>query len=584
MLQKFWEILDKSQRSRAAFLLLITIIGAAFEAAGVGLIVPFISIIVSDDFALPGVLNTFWPKLTTLTRNEIVVGSVLTFLGFYLIKNIFLLWLAFQQASFNYSVQEKISVRVFNSYLNKKYAFHLQHNSSKLVSDIITETMQFSQGFTGAILFLLNDLLIIISILFVLFLIEPIGATISLIIFGLMSSLLFLFSRVKSASWGETRQTKERQRIQTAQQGLSGIKDIKLYGREAFFIKQYQKATHTSLVAGRNQTVLQQVPKIFLELIAVISLCMLVTFLFLYGNRTEIFALVSVFAAAAFKLLPTVSRLVQSGQAISFNKPVVSLVHNILVGQEFSDNSSINLVERQNRRIELKKNIDLSRLSFCYEGVQKPSLEVIDLNIGVGKMIGFMGPSGAGKSTLIDCILGLVQPTEGTIQIDDKIITETNLAGWQKNIGYVPQVIYLLDLPLRDNIAFGVSSGNIDEGKLRDAIEKSQLTDFVASLPEGLDTVVGERGVRLSGGQRQRIGIARALYNDPLVMVLDEATSALDEKTENEVMQAILGLRGAKTIIVIAHRLSTIKNCDYIYKFDKGKLVDQGDPGKILGF
>lgn len=580
---KFWEILDQSQRSKAALLVIITVIGAVLEAAGVGLIVPFISIIVSDDFALPTFLTEFWPKFDILTRSELVVGSVITFLIFYLVKNVFLLWLAAQQANYYYSVQEKVSVRLFKSYLNKEYAFHLQNNSSKLLSNTITESMQFSQGFTASVLLFLNDCLIVVFILGVLFLIEPTGAIISFIIFGSMSSLLFIFSKVRSASWGETRQAKERERIKCAQQGFSGIKDAKLYGREAFFVKKFLKATHKSLISGRNQTILQQVPKIFLELIAVSALCILVTFVFLYGDRTNIFALVSVFAAAAFKLLPTISRLVQSCQAIIFNKPVVLLVHTELVRQGHSDNSSIELIAPHSPRLSFEKNITLSNLTFHYEGVDKPSLEKIDLKIGVGEMIGFIGPSGAGKSTLIDCILGLIHPTTGAINVDGATIKGARIIDWQKNIGYVPQVIYLLDQPLRENIAFGISASDIDEERIQEAVKKSQLTDFIASLPEGLDTLVGERGVRLSGGQRQRIGIARALYNDPPVLILDEATSSLDEKTESEVMAEILGLRNGKTIIVIAHRLSTIKHCDYIYKLDKGILVGHGDPGEMLG-
>lgn len=583
--KNFWYVLDPSQRSKTAFLVIITVIGAALEAAGVGLVVPFVSIIVSDNFILPAFLTEFWPKLASLTKSELVVGSVISFLGFYLIKNVFLLWLVYQQANYYYSVQETISVRLFTSYLKKKYAFHLKYNSSNLVSNTITESTQFAQGFTAALILLLNDVLIVILILIVLFVIEPTGAIISLIIFGSMSSILFLFSKVKSASWGEVRQSKERERIQFAQQGFNGIKDIKLYGREDFFIKQYRDVTHSSLIAGRNQTILQNTPRIFLELIAVTVLCILVAFLFLYGDRTRVFALVSVFAAAAFKLLPTISRLVQSCQAIIFNKPAVSLMHAELVeGQEHINSNMItNSIGPESPFLSLKKNISLSNLTFHYERDDRPSLEAIDLNIGANKMIGFIGSSGAGKSTLIDCILGLVQPTTGTISVDGEAITEVNLAGWQKNIGYVPQVIYLTDGSLRENIAFGFSASDIDEKRIQDALRKSQLTDFIASLPEGLDTLVGERGVRLSGGQRQRIGIARALYNDPTVLVLDEATSALDEKTESKVMAEILGLRNDKTIIIIAHRLSTIKHCDYIYKLENGMIGDHGDPSEMLG-
>ena len=211
-----------------------------------------------------------------------------------------------------------------------------------------------------------------------------------------------------------------------------------------------------------------------------------------------------------------------------------------------------------------------------------PALDAINLDIEAGSMIGFIGASGAGKSTLIDCLLGLIQPLSGELSVDGKLITSDNVFSWQKKLGYVPQVIYLLDGSLRDNIGFGIPSNSIDEEKIRSAVERSQLTDFIASLPDGLETLVGERGVRLSGGQRQRIGIARALYNNPPVLVLDEATSSLDSVTEREVMQAVEELQGTTTVLIIAHRYSTIENCDYLYKLEKGKIVAQGKPSAIL--
>ena len=244
------------------------------------------------------------------------------------------------------------------------------------------------------------------------------------------------------------------------------------------------------------------------------------------------------------------------------------------IGQSYSSNSE---------NIKLEKNLRVSNLSFSYEGTQRTVLESINLDLHAGQMIGFVGMSGAGKSTLIDCILGLIVPSSGNLIIDGVKITNKNVKNWQKNIGYVPQVIYLLDASLRENIAFGISIDFIDEEKLGNAIKKAQLSDFVSDLPKGLDTFVGERGVRLSGGQRQRIGIARALYNDPSVLVLDEATSALDNETESEVMNAVESLQGSRTILIIAHRLSTIKNCDYIYKLENGKVISDGDPNLVLG-
>ena len=582
LFQQFWQIIDQPQRNRGLRLVIITVVGSFLEAAGVGLVIPFIAIIMSADFVLPSFLIEQWPGLAVVSRTQLVVGAVVVFLLFYLAKSLFSLWLAACQAGYYYSLQEAISGRLFKSYLYRAYAFHLQHNSAKLLSNTMTESMQFSLGFTAAAVLMLNDFLIIVMILVVLFLVEPAGAIMSFILFGTMSLLLFTISKKRAATWGETRQEKERLRIKSAQQGFNGVKDIKLYGRENIFISQYLKETRISLEAGRKQTILQNVPRIFLEMVAVFALCGLVIFLFVSGDEAKIVTTLGLFAAAAFKLLPTTARLVQSGQAIVFNRPVVSFIYNELVETENLGHSNNDASGAFDAEVRFVENINLSNLSFTYEGVDQAALASISLNIDAGKMIGFIGHSGAGKSTLIDCILGLIHPSSGELKIDGECITSRNVSGWQRKLGYVSQVIYLLDGSLRENIGFGIPSDAIDEQKLINAVEKAQLTEFIDSLPDGLETMVGERGVRLSGGQRQRIGIARALYDNPPVLVLDEATSSLDTDTEREVMKAVEELQGSKTILIIAHRFSTIENCDYVYKLDKGRIVAQGEPQDVL--
>lgn len=580
--QKFWRLLDRKQKNISVRLIFLTVAGAIFEAAGVGLIIPFISVVTADDIVLPMFILNALPLLNSLNQKEIIFSMVVFFVLFYLLKSIFLMFLAAVQAGYYYGLQESISTRLFGSYLRRPYTFHLQHNSAKLLSNTITESMQFSIGFTSAALLVINDVLIIVSILAVLLFIEPVGAMMAFIVFGAASLLLFKISKSRAALWGETRQEKERLRIKSAQQGFGGVKDIKLYGRENIFDGWYAKETHTSLEAGRKQTILQNVPRIFLEFIAVCSLCALVVFVTLRDDTANMVAIIGLFAAAAFKLLPTVARLVQSSQAMVFTRPVVSFIYSELVVNEhfYSSNKSCLSPESD---VSFVKNINISNLSFNYEGVDLPALDAINLDIEAGSMTGFIGASGAGKSTLIDCLLGLIQPLSGELSIDGKLITSDNVCSWQKKLGYVSQVIYLLDGSLRENIGFGIPSDSIDEEKIRSAVERSQLTDFIASLPDGLETLVGERGVRLSGGQRQRIGIARALYNNPPVLVLDEATSSLDTVTEREVMQAVEELQGSTTVLIIAHRYSTIENCDYLYKLEKGKIVAQGKPSAILG-
>jgi ABC-type multidrug transport system fused ATPase/permease subunit len=441
--------------------------------------------------------------------------------------------------------------------------------------------MQFAVGFTSAALLVINDVLIIIAILAVLIFFEPAGAMLALGLFGTLSLVLFKFSKTRAALWGETRQEKERYRVKSAQHGFGGVKDIILYGRENIFEGRYKAETDISLEASRKQTILQNVPRIFLEFVAVSTLCSIVIFISTNGDRSNMIAIIGLFAAAAFKLLPTIARLVQSSQALVFTRPVVSFMYDELVESEnYSFNSRLGLPLKPH--VTSVKNINIRDMNFMYDGVDLPALDSINLNIAAGSMTGFIGASGAGKSTLIDCFLGLIEPSSGELSIDDVIICRNNVRSWQEKLGYVSQVIYLLDGSLRENIAFGIPSDTIDEEKIKRAVKRSQLTDFIASLPDGLDSMVGERGVRLSGGQRQRIGIARALYDDPPILVLDEATSSLDMDTERDVMRSIEDLHGSTTVLIIAHRHSTIENCDYLYKLDKGKIVAQGKPSEIL--
>ena len=311
----------------------------------------------------------------------------------------------------------------------------------------------------------------------VLLYVDPVGAVVASITFGVFSLFLFKGSKKHAASWGEQRQKKERVRVESAQQGFGGIKDIKLYGREKVFQDEYLKATHISLEAGRKQTILQNIPRVFLEFVAVFVLCGLVGLTTLAGNQSNVVAIVGLFAAAAFKLLPTTARMLQSAQAMAFSGPVVSFMYDELIGSEKSttDNDAAKPADSD---VTFERKLSVRNLSFGYEGSDSPALSSIDLDIEVGSMIGFIGASGAGKSTLIDCLLGLIQPLSGEITVDGTKITSTNVSSWQQKLGYVSQVIYLLDGSLRENIAFGIPPDSIDEEKVNSAVERSQLTQF----------------------------------------------------------------------------------------------------------
>ena len=332
--QKVWKLLTQSQKLSGVGLILLTVIGAIFEAAGIGLIVPFISIIADDNFELPNSVITILPVLNSLDSEEIILFVVSLFLIFYLFKSLFLLYLAALQAGYYIRLQESISTRLFGSYLKRPYTFHLQHNSAKLLSNTMTESLQFAVGFIAPAVLAVNDILITVMIMLVLLFMEPSGAVVAFILFGTMSLILFKASKTRAALWGETRQKKERLRIKSAQQGFGGVKDIKLYARESIFESRYAEDTHISLDAGRKQTILQNVPRVFLEFVAVFSLCVLVVFVNTNGDKANMIAIIGLFAAAAFKLLPTMSRLVQSSQAMVFTRPVVSFIYSELMENE----------------------------------------------------------------------------------------------------------------------------------------------------------------------------------------------------------------------------------------------------------
>jgi ABC-type multidrug transport system fused ATPase/permease subunit len=357
-------------------------------------------------------------------------------------------------------------------------------------------------------------------------------------------------------------------RIQYLQEGLSAAKDVILLGREANFLEQYRIHNFESARAAEFQSTLQQLPRLWLEFLSVSGLAILVISMLLQGRELEtVLPTLGLFGAAAFRLIPSVNRVLGTVQALRYGLPVIDI---LLV-----DLKLVPLAAQSNKQesVSFHTILELSEINFGYPEAANLALKNVSLNIQRGESIGLIGASGAGKSTVVDILLGLLTPQSGVVSVDGENI-QTDLRRWQDQIGYVPQSIFLTDDTLRRNVAFGLSAEQIDETAVQSAISLAQLDEYVMSLPEGLDTVVGERGVKISGGQRQRIGIARALYHNPAVLVMDEATSALDTSTEDSVMEAIVALHGSKTIVVIAHRLSTVAHCDRVYRLDAGGIVE----------
>lgn len=577
---KIYNLLTPSKRRASVILLGFILVGTLLEILGIGLLLPVMVLLVEDNLA------TSYPVLQPVLNflgnpsHEVQIQIVmLVLVGVYLIKNLYLAFLAWQQARFSVGLLEELSQRLFTIYIHQPYTFHLQRNSAQLIRNITSEVGQFIAYALNPVLMLTAEILVLLGIVTLLLLVEPLGALIVFLVLLTASWAFYRSTRTRITKWGEKRQYHDGQRIQHLHQGLGGVKDVKLLGREASFLMHFYEHNSKSAQMAQFLEILQKLPRLWLELLAVVGLALLVLIMLAQGREvSSIVPTMGLFAIAAFRMMPSVNRILKAIQSLRYGLPAINRLHEDF---QLSDPKPVSVSKNANTRTELQKEICLTDITYNYPDTENSALVKVTIKIQQGDSIGFIGPSGSGKSTMIDVILGLLAPDVGQVIIDGQDIQQ-NLRAWQDQIGYVPQSIYLTDDTLRHNIAFGLSEEQIDDVAVNLAIQAAQLDEFVASLADGMETFVGERGIRLSGGQRQRIGIARALYHDPNVLVLDEATSALDTETEKGVMQSVMDLHGKKTIIIVAHRLSTVEDCDRLYRLEHGRVVEEGTSIEIL--
>jgi ABC-type multidrug transport system fused ATPase/permease subunit len=575
--RKLYEILTPSERGAAALLLGLMLIGMVLETLSVGLIVPVITLLTQPAYIerFPA-LEPLLAALGNPSHESIVIGTMIGLVAVYLSKAMFLAFLAWHQTRFAFGVQAQVSQRLFTIYLRQPYTFHLQRNSAQLLRNVIGEVTIFANSAMTPGILLFTEVLVLLGLCTLLLIVEPLGMLIVVSVLGLTAWGFLRLTRSRLVRWGLARQHHEGLRIQHLQQGLGGAKDVKLLGRETEFLEQYRLHNVQSARMSQLQATLQQLPRLWLELLAVGGLATLVLAMVAQGRALEtVLPTLGLFAAAAFRLMPSFNRVLGAVQSLRYGLPVIDILYTEL-------KLAAPAVEKSNMATTpFRDTLELDNVTFMYPGAPEPALHGLSLTIRRGESVGFIGASGSGKSTLVDVLLGLLTPDVGEMRVDGKNI-QANLRNWQDQIGYVPQSIFLTDDTLRRNVAFGLPNEDIDEAAVWRTIHAAQLNEFVQSLPQGLDTRVGERGIRLSGGQRQRIGIARALYHDPPILVLDEATSSLDTTTERGVMRAVSALHDTKTILIVAHRLSTVERCDRLYRLEQGRVVAKGVPAKML--
>ncbi|MBM7604642.1 ABC-type multidrug transport system fused ATPase/permease subunit [Metabacillus crassostreae] len=578
-IKKILMLFNKKEKRKLTMLFLMIVIAALFETLGIGMIVPLVGIVTNPNLIQEqAILFSIYKLFNFQSTTTFIVFLVVFLLIIFILKNIYLLIFNYVQNRIILNQQVKLSRNLFNEYLTKPYTFHLQRNTADLQRNINEEVPKVFQGIIMSTFHLITELLVITCILVLLLITSPI-ATIASSILLVGSVLLFLkFFREKISHLGNEQQKVSGLMIKWINQGLGASKEVKVSGKERFFINSFTNQSQIKANNSLYMKMLDQVPRYFIETLLVsVVLTTMVIIIFQGNNTTNLVSTMALFAMAAFRLMPSFNRVVAMISSIRYSKPALNVIYeDLLMNKDnlsnFDSINDMDSVVLNNGHRTFRDSIKLNNVSFRYPNEKNYSINDVSLTIPIGQSIAFIGESGAGKTTIVDIILGLLRPDKGDILIDDKKLN-SQISIWQKKIGYIPQTIFLSDDTISANVAFGVEKKQIDEKAVWRALEQAQLKEYVESLPDQLETIIGERGVRLSGGQRQRIGIARALYHNPEILFMDEATSALDNETEKGIMTAIDSLKGEKTLIIIAHRLSTIQNCDIVFKINKGKLV-----------
>ena len=561
-------IFDSGQKVQLLLLLFVVIFTTFVELLGVTAIMPLIEVMMD-----PGCIQTT-PYLHAVYQFFGFNGPV-SFLIFlaavlivvYWIKNILTAISYNLQYKFTFSNQKRIAYKMLECYLSQPYFFHLTNNSAELIRSINTDIVMMFQGILSILQFF-AEILVCIVLGSYLFIKDPQITTV-LVVF-MLAFVIFFTKRFKNylSYIGDEDRKYAAGIVKWLQQSFGGLKETKIMHREKFFLEQFNAQYSQWADLEKIYRNLQMIPKPIMETLCITAILLAIILKLLNGAEiTSFISTISAFAVAAFRLLPSFNRLTNYVSVIIFNYPAFDAAYNDLKKIEEVSLKSGGAPENNEAILSLNHSIRIENVSYQYPAGEGMVLRNINVEIPKNKSVALIGPSGAGKTTLADLILGALEPTEGHVYIDETDAFE-HLSAWQKNVGYIPQTIYLMDDTIRNNITYGAEQ--VDDERLMKAVEEAQLKDFIDTLSEGLDTEIGERGMRLSGGQRQRIGIARALYSNPQVLVLDEATSALDNDTEKAVMEAIDSLAGTKTLIIIAHRLSTVENCDIKYEIKDG--------------
>lgn len=577
ILKKLRVLLDRKQKTAMVGLMFLMVIGAFLQTAGVGLLVQVVNIVIDPEAVRNSRMASWVYGLFGSPDYETFAVSIMALLiATFIVKNIFLYIQQKLTFAFVYTNQFRTSERMMCNYLRRSYEFYLNADTA-VVQRSITSDVNNMYALILALLQMMSDGVVSLFIITYCFITN---GTMTVLLAVVMLALMFGVKVVLKPIMykaGKDNQDYYSGLFKWISQTVQGIKEVKITTKEQYFVNEYKKCGKGYVDAVQRYSLYNNIPKLLIEAACVATMVGYMIYLVVTGVSTEnMLTVFSTLAAAAFVLLPCVNRINNQINSIAYFEPFFMGVSDNLQDEINGEKVDMSFATDEEEKLPVEKSIELRDITYAYPNTEKLIFDHANLTVPVGTSVGIVGTSGAGKSTVVDILLGLLEVRSGVV-LADGVDTRTQYRKWLKNVGYIPQMIFMLDDTIRKNVAFGVPEEKIDEERLWEVLKEAQLDEFIRTLPEGLDTGIGERGIRLSGGQRQRIGIARALYNNPEVLILDEATSALDNDTEAAIMEAINRLHGRKTLIIIAHRLQTIEKCDLVYRVENGQAtVERG--------
>lgn len=580
LLQKIGFLFDKKEKKQIIGLGFLILISGVLETIGVSMMVPVVEVIMDPNMVMNNAkVQMVIGVLGIEDSQSLIVLMLLSLIGLYIVKNAYILFQTYVQNTFVTRNRNRMISRVMREFLNRPYEEYLGADIPtvfRLTDSDIPNAFQLIL----VMIQMVTEIVVVVALCGMLVLMSPIMTVFIVIIFLGMTLMITKVLKPILNSIGRRNQEIQSRIAKWRIQSIYGLKDVKVLHREEFFVRNYYESGAIGADVARNYAVFNNLPRLLIETVFIASMLLFILIYILNGGDISVLVpQLMAFAVAAVRIMPGTNRINTYLSQIAYSQPCLDYLYENLTADMKADvNGSVTgLVGTEKEKdlptLELKDKIVMDHISFTYPNTEKPIFTDAHMEVKCGQSVGIMGPSGSGKSTIVDILLGLLHAQEGTITCDGMNIFD-NYPAWLSKIGYIPQAIYLIDESIRDNIAFGIDADRVDDKRIWEVLEEAQLKEFVESLPEGLDTTIGDRGVRMSGGQRQRLGIARALYHNPEILVFDEATSALDGDTEKAVMDAINSFHGKKTMVIIAHRLNTIAKCDVIYKVENEKIEE----------